>query len=642
MLDIIHLLPDSIANQIAAGEVVQRPASVVKELLENSIDARANNIQLIVKDAGRTLIQVIDDGMGMSATDARMSFERHATSKIRTADDLFSILTMGFRGEALASIAAIAQVELRSRRMIDEVGTMIRIEGSELKSQESVSCPKGTNFQVKNLFFNVPARRNFLKSNPVEMKHILDEFQRVSLAHPDINFTLYHNDVEVYNLPVGKLSRRIVDIFGKAYREQLASCEEETPFVNISGYVGKPESAKKGRGEQFFFVNKRFIKHNYLHHAVLSAFEATIPEGSSPFYVLFIEIDPSHVDINIHPTKTEIKFDDERAVYAIIRSAVRRAIGVYNLTPTIDFESDINFGNLTNTNRFTDSPNPISPSFSGLSDFENARPSSQQGSYQPQRDDAYREKRDAGQRDNTSSNTENWRKLFDGLEGFKPNNQASLGFDPEPMTMGSKANDISDESRRIAEIQEISAIQIQNRFIVAQAKSGMMLIDQRAAYERILYEKYYNNLKNKKSFTQQLLFPKTLDLQPADYQLVMEIQEEIKALGFSFEEFGQHTIKINGVPPEVQEENEKEIFEGLVQQYKTNQTDLQLDRLENVARSFSKRSSSKYMGELSKIEINLLIHQLFETAVPSYTPNGEQIMTILSLDQLAELLNRKQ
>lgn len=642
MLDIIHLLPDSIANQIAAGEVVQRPASVVKELLENSIDARANNIQLIVKDAGRTLIQVIDDGMGMSATDARMSFERHATSKIRTADDLFSILTMGFRGEALASIAAIAQVELRSRRMTDEVGTMIRIEGSEIKSQESVSCTKGTNFQVKNLFFNVPARRNFLKSNPVEMKHILDEFQRVSLAHPDITFTLYHNDVEVYNLPAGKLSRRIVDIFGKAYREQLASCEEETPFVNISGYVGKPESAKKGRGEQFFFVNKRFIKHNYLHHAVLSAFESTIPEGSSPFYVLFIEIDPSHVDINIHPTKTEIKFDDERAVYAIIRSAVRRAIGVYNLTPTIDFESDINFANLTNTNRFSDSPNPISPSFSGLSDFENARPSSQQGTYQPQRDDVYREKRDAVQRENTQSNTENWRKLFDGLEGFKPNNQASLGFDSEPMTMGSKANDISDESRRIAEIQEISAIQIQNRFIVAQAKNGMMLIDQRAAYERILYEKYYNNLKNKKSFTQQLLFPKTLDLQPADYQLVIEIQEEIKALGFSFEEFGQHTIKINGVPPEVQEENEKEIFEGLVQQYKTNQTDLQLDRLENVARSFSKRSSSKYMGELSKIEINLLIHQLFETAVPSYTPNGEPIMTILPLDQLAELLNRKQ
>ncbi len=628
MLDIIHLLPDSIANQIAAGEVVQRPASVVKELLENSIDARSNNIQLIVKDAGRTLIQVIDDGMGMSATDARMSFERHATSKIRTADDLFSILTMGFRGEALASIAAIAQVELRSRRTTDEIGTLIRIEGSELKTQESVSCPKGTNFQVKNLFFNVPARRNFLKSNPVEMKHVLDEFQRVSLAHPEIGFTLYHNDVEVYNLPAGKLSKRIVDIFGKTYREQLATCEEETPFVNITGYVGKPESAKKGRGEQFFFVNKRFIKHNYLHHAVLSAFEATIPEGSSPFYVLFIEIDPSHVDINIHPTKTEIKFDDERAVYAIIRSAVRRAIGVYNLTPTIDFESDINFSNLTSTNRFSDNPNPISSSFSGVSDFEKSH---QQSSLSPVPKDDYREQR----------NSENWRKLFDGLEGFKPNNQANLEFEAEPMTMGSKANDISDEGRRIAEIQEISAIQVQNSFIVAQAKSGLMLIDQRAAYERILYEKYFNNLKNKKSFTQQLLFPKTLDLQIADFQLVMEIQDEIRALGFSFEEFGQNTIKINGVPPEVQEENEKEIFEGLVQQFKTNQTDLQLDRLENVARSFSKRSSSKYMGELSKIEINLLIHQLFETAVPNYTPNGEPIMTILSLDRLAELLIKK-
>ncbi|WP_064196138.1 MULTISPECIES: DNA mismatch repair endonuclease MutL [Emticicia] len=633
MLDIIHLLPDSIANQIAAGEVVQRPASVVKELLENSIDARASNIQLIVKDAGRTLIQVIDDGIGMSATDARMSFERHATSKIRTADDLFSILTMGFRGEALASIAAIAQVELRTRRMIDEVGTMIRIEGSELKSQESVSCPKGTNFQVKNLFFNVPARRNFLKSNPVEMKHILDEFQRVALAHPEVAFTLYHNDVEVYNLPVGKLSRRIIDIFGKSYREQLAGCEEETPFVNISGYVGKPESAKKGRGEQFFFVNKRFIKHSYLHHAILSAFESTIPEGSSPFYVLFIDIDPSHVDINIHPTKTEIKFDDERAIYAIIRSAVRRAIGVYNLTPSLDFESDINFGNLTSTNRFSDLPSQssINPSVSGIADFENARTQPHNYQASKERDDNYVEK----------SNSQNWRKLFDGLESFKPNNQSSLSFEHEPFTVGSKANDIADESRHIAELQEITAIQIQNRYIVAQAKSGMMLIDQRAAYERILYEKYYNNLKNKKSFTQQLLFPKTIDFSPLDFLLVMEIQDEIKALGFSFEEFGQHTIKINGVPPEVQEENEKEIFEGLVQQYKVNQAELQLDRVENVARSFSKRSSSKYVGELSKIEINLLIHQLFETAVPSYTPNGEPIMSILSLDQLAELLTRK-
>ncbi|WP_337041913.1 DNA mismatch repair endonuclease MutL [Emticicia sp. 17c] len=628
MLDIIHLLPDSIANQIAAGEVVQRPSSVVKELLENSIDARANTVQLIVKDAGRTLIQVIDDGIGMSASDARMSFERHATSKIRTADDLFAIRTMGFRGEALASIAAVAQVELRTRRLVDEVGTMIRIEGSEFKSQESVSCPKGTNFQVKNLFFNVPARRNFLKSNPVEMKHVLDEFQRVALAHPEVTFTLYHNDVEVYNLPSGKLSRRIVDIFGKNYREQLATCEEETPFVNVEGYVGKPESAKKGRGEQFFFVNKRFIKHNYLHHAVLSAFEATIPEGSSPFYVLFLEIDPSHIDINIHPTKTEIKFDDERAVYAIIRSAVRRAIGVYNLTPTIDFESDINFGNITSTSRFSDIPTPINPA---LSDFEKPRQGSG-SSLPPVKDDSPREK----------SNSENWRKLFDGLDSFKVNNQTNFDFQQEaPITLGSKANDITDESKHLAEVKDISAIQIQNRFIVAQAKNGLMLIDQRAAYERILYEKYHNSLKNKTPFTQQLLFPKTLDFSAADFQLVLEIQDTIRALGFSFEEFGQNTIKITGVPPEVQEENEKEVFEGLVQQFKTNQRDLHLDIVENVARSFSKKSSAKYIGELSKIEINLLIHQLFETAVPGYTPNGEPIMTILSLDSLADLINKK-
>lgn len=629
MLDIIHLLPDSIANQIAAGEVVQRPASVVKELLENSIDAQAKNIQLIVKEAGRTLIQVIDDGVGMSPTDARMSFERHATSKIRSADDLFSIRTMGFRGEALASICAVAQVELRTRREADEVGTLIRIEGSDLKTQETISCPVGTNFQVKNLFFNVPARRNFLKSNPVEMKHILDEFQRVALAHPEVSFSLYHNDTEVFNLPEGKLSRRIVDIFGKNYREQLASCQEETPFVNLSGYVGKPESAKKGRGEQFFFVNKRFIKHSYLHHAVLSAFEETIPEGSSPFYVLFIEIDPSHIDINIHPTKTEIKFDDERAVYAIIRSAVKRSIGVYNLTPSLDFESDINFGNITITNRFSESPKPMGSSFSNISDFENKQSG---GSF--------------GKRESSSiekSNTNNWQKLYEGLESFKQNNQSRIEFEAEaePVTLKSKANSVVDEGRKIAEMQEISAMQIHNRYVIAQARNGMMVIDQRAAYERILYEKYYNSLKNRNSFSQQLLFPKILDLSPVDFQIVEEIRDEIRAIGFTFEEFGQNTIKINGIPPEVQEESEKEIFEGLIQQYKINQDELRLEKTENVARSFAKKSSWKYIGELSKIEINLLIHQLFETSVPNYTPSGEPILNILSLEKLAELVVNK-
>ena len=343
MLNVIQLLPDSIANQIAAGEVVQRPASVVKELLENSVDAKAKSVQVIIREAGRNLIQIVDDGVGMTETDARMSFERHATSKIRSSDDLFRIRTMGFRGEALASIAAVAQIEMRTRRAEEELGTLIRIEGSDIKAQESISCLPGTNLLIKNLFFNVPARRNFLKSNSVEMRHILDEFQRVALANPEVAFSLFHNDQEIYNLPAGKLSRRIVDMFGKSYREQLNFCEEQTPYVTVHGYIGKPESAKKARNEQFFFVNNRYIKHNYLHHAVVGAYEGTLPEGSHPFYVLFIDIDPSHIDINIHPTKTEIKFDDERSVYAIMMAAVRKAVGVYNLTPSLDFELDVNF-----------------------------------------------------------------------------------------------------------------------------------------------------------------------------------------------------------------------------------------------------------------------------------------------------------
>ncbi len=355
--DVIHLLPDAIANQIAAGEVVQRPASVVKELLENAIDAQAHSVQVIIREAGKTLIQVIDDGAGMSETDARMSFERHATSKIRNSDDLFRIRTMGFRGEALASIAAVAQVELRTRRNDDELGTLIRIEGSEVKTQESVATLPGTNLLVKNLFFNVPARRNFLKSNSVEMRHVLDEFQRVALAHPEVGFSLYHNDVEVFNLYAGKLVRRIVDMFGKNYREQLVFCQEDTSYVSVRGYIGKPEFARKTRGEQYFFVNERYIKHSYLHHAIISAYEGTIPEGSHPFYVLFIEIDPSHVDINIHPTKTEIKFDDERSVYAILMAAVRKAVGVYNLAPPIDFEDNVNF--LNPSPRPIDTPRPF-------------------------------------------------------------------------------------------------------------------------------------------------------------------------------------------------------------------------------------------------------------------------------------------
>ena len=349
MPDIIQLLPDSIANQIAAGEVVQRPASAVKELIENSIDADATQIKLILKEAGKTLLQIIDNGKGMSETDARMSLERHATSKIRKAEDLFTLRTMGFRGEALASIAAVSQMEMKTRLSEDELGTLLVVEGSDIKRQEPVVCDKGTSISVKNLFYNIPARRNFLKSNASEYQHILDEFQRLALSHPEIAFQLIETDSIEYDLAPGKLSQRIVGIFGKAYQEQLAPCLEDTPLMKITGYVGKPHSAKKKRGEQFLFVNKRFVRNNYLNHAVMSAFEGLLADGSFPFYVLFIEIDPKHVDVNVHPTKTEIKFDDERAVYAVVLSAVRQAIGAHNLTPAIDFDEDVNIiSKLTN------------------------------------------------------------------------------------------------------------------------------------------------------------------------------------------------------------------------------------------------------------------------------------------------------
>ena len=607
-MDVIRLLSDSIANQIAAGEVVQRPASVVKELLENSIDAGAQNIQLIVKDAGKALIQVIDDGMGMSPTDARMSFERHATSKIRESADLFNIRTMGFRGEALASIAAVAQVELKTRREEDELATIIKIEGSDIKAQEFGQSPKGTNLLIKNLFFNVPARRNFLKSNPVEMKHILEEFQRMALAHPDVSFKLFHNDTEIFNLSANKLNKRITDVLDKSYRDQLAQCQADTPYLKISGYVGKPPSAKKNRGDQYFFVNKRFIKSSYLNHAVTSAFEATISEGTHPFYALFLEIDPSHIDINIHPTKTEIKFDDEKAIYAILRSAVKQAIGVYNLTPSIDFEANINLGNLA-LNPWSQSSRNDFRSDSNLSTFENFG-------------------RDT--RPNEKPNQENWQKLFEGFGDSR---------DPEtqPVLFSSKINQIED-SVNLGKEAEVNAIQIHNRFIISQIKSGILLINQQSAYERIFYEKYLKEISQQKGISQQILFPKTVSLSAIDYALSFEIIDMIRNIGFNVEEFGQNTYIINGVPSQFLEEDEAELFKSLIEQYKINENNQKTDKKEALAKTLAKRNASKMHKALSKEEIGGLINQLFETAMPSVSPDGMQVMSILTLEKLASLL----
>ena len=620
MLDVIHLLPDAIANQIAAGEVVQRPASVVKELLENAVDARAESIQLIVKDAGKTLVQVIDDGSGMSETDARLCFERHATSKIRTSDDLFKIRTMGFRGEAMASIAAVAQVELRTRRTVDEVGTLLRIEGSEVKTQESVGCLVGSNILVKNLFFNVPARRNFLKTNAVEMRHILDEFQRVALAHPQIGFALYHNDTEIYNLTAGKLSRRIVDMFGKNYREQLVTCQEETPYVTVRGYVGKPDFARKTRGEQFFFVNDRYIKHSYLHHAVVSAFEGSIADGSHPFYALFLDIDPSHIDINIHPTKTEIKFDDERSVYAIIMATIRKALNINNLRPSIDFEANANFLNPSPGSRAWQFPdtsenqqkweNPVRPNDGGLG----------------------------------RSNVDKWAKLFEGLPKNRDNQVVQTTFiDAEPdllapiVTLGSKANRVPSGASDVWETDALS-LQIQNKFIISAIKSGAVLIDQRAAYERILFDRYRATFSKRSGMSQQLIFPKTVRLSVADCALIIEVKELILALGFDFDGIGTDSFLVRGIPADLPVEDEQKSFEALVEQVKESYNELKTGQSDALARSLVKRFSGYYLTKLSPLELTKLIDQLFASSNPNYTPTGELIFTMLTPERLAGLL----
>lgn len=603
MSDIIQLLPDHIANQIAAGEVVQRPASVVKELMENSIDAEADRIQLIVKDSGKALIHVIDNGLGMSHIDARMCFERHATSKIRKSEDLFTIHTMGFRGEAMASIAAVAQVELKSKRGGDELGVLLQVEGSELKKQEPVATPTGTAIAVKNLFFNVPARRNFLKSNAVEMRHIVDEFQRIALSHPNIAFSLHQNDIEMYQLPAGKLSKRVVDLFGKKYQDQMAACEEETDLLRVYGYVGKPDFAKKTRGEQFFFVNHRYIKSNYLNHAVMTAFEHLLPESSYPFYTLFIEIDPKHIDINVHPTKTEIKFDDERTVYAIIRAAVKQALGAHNISPSLDFNQDVNFS------RFEGKPSPSADRAYGQ--FKNV------------------ERTSPGK----------WEQLYEGLRDELRQEDQSRRSEPlienegqpQTITLSSMASTQLGE-KSVGETRNY--FQIHNKYMAVQVKSGLMLIHQQAAHERILYEKFKAQLQNRTGASQQTLFPQTLTLQPSDYSLFQEIQDELRAIGFEFSALGNHCLVINGIPADLKAANEKQLFESFLEQFKLNRSELSISSDENVARAIAKRSALKIGQGLTTEEISATVDQLFACQTPNYSPDGTRTTFILELEKI--------
>jgi len=614
MPDIIQLLPDAVANQIAAGEVVQRPASAVKELIENAIDAGADKIQLILKDAGKGLIQVIDNGCGMSLTDARMSFERHATSKIRKADDLFAIRTMGFRGEAMASIAAIAQVELRTRRHEDELGTCIFIEGSEVLSQEACSVNTGTSISVKNLFYNTPARRNFLKSNPVEMRHILDEFQRVALANPQVFFTLHHDGQEVYHLPASMLKQRIVHLFGNNYNQRLVPVEEDTTIIKLHGFVGKPEFARKTRGEQFFFVNNRFIRDAYLNHAVLTAFYELLPDDTYPLYVLFIDIDPSKIDINVHPTKTEIKYQDEKAIYAIIRSAVKRSLGRYNITPSLDFDQENSIEHLITPKPFEEIIAPTIAFNPDFNPFASEKKVEREIPFLRSTND-YRD----------SPIPKNWDTLYE-ISKKEPVFQHQMH----------EEKNIAIDEQEVVKSSERQLFQIHNRFILSQIKSGFMLINQQAAHERVLYERFLQQLQNHSGVSQQSLFPQSVTLNGSDFELLKELLPDVRALGFDIREFGKNTVVVDGIPADLNNVGEHLLLEQLLEGFKNNLAILKLDKRDNLARSLARNAAIKTGAKLSLEEMNLLIDQLFACQMPNVALNGKPVITTFTLNELLE------
>lgn len=606
MADIIQLLPDSIANQIAAGEVIQRPASVVKELVENAIDAGATQIKLIVKDAGKTLIQVIDNGKGMSDTDARMSFERHATSKIKKATDLFHIDTKGFRGEALASIAAIAQVELITKTVSEELGRKLVIEASTVKKQEPCQASTGSSFSVKNLFFNIPARRKFLKSDPVELRHITEEFKRVALAHPEVFFLFYHNGQEVYHLPATNHRQRIVGIIGKQINDKLVPVEEDTQVMKLTGFVGKPERAKKTKGDQFIFVNRRFIKSNYLNHAIRSAYDELIHKDYYPLFVIYLDIDPAQIDINVHPTKTEIKFEEERLIYNYVKVAVKHALGQYSIAPSLDFSHDSNFSASGRAHKQLD---PLRSEYnrgsaSGKSEFE-------------------------------KSNLQAWENLYDNLQRQPTETDSSpaSGGGDSYILLSKISGD--EQANEMLKDDGKPPYQVHKSYILSHVKSGMLLIDQQAAHERILYEDNLRMMEGQRSLTQKELFPRTIQLDPGKGTMLYDMLDKVNALGFEVEHFGDHTFLIHGVPASMAEGADASMLvEQLVDQYADN-VELQLGIDENLARSLATSAAIKRGKQLSESEMKSIIDQLFACDVPYKSPNGRKCYTILELDDIA-------
>ncbi len=595
MPDVIKLLPDSVANQIAAGEVIQRPASVVKELMENSVDAGAENIRVIIKDSGKTLIQVNDDGAGMSETDARLSFERHATSKITTAQDLFAITTKGFRGEALASIAAVAMVELKTRRKENDTGIVIIINGSKVEAQEPCSCPEGSSFSVKNLFFNIPARRKFLKSDNTELRHIVNEFQKIVLAHPNIRFTLHHNDNEIYNLPTGNLRQRIIGVFGKQINQDLITLETETSLIRIRGFIGKPENARRTYGEQFFFVNNRFMKHPYFHKAVVEAYQNILPVEAIPSYFIFMESDPASIDINIHPTKTEIKFEDERAIWQILMASVREALGRFNIVPSLDFENEA----LIDI--------PVMSSSDYIPEHPRIEINTQ---YNPFAGEEQSDGRSGIIEHFERENITNWEKLNSTLEKNNPG-----------------------EFEKIRESQR-KFFQIKSKYIVCPVKSGLMLIDQKRAHERILFEKFQVCLSNNRAVIQTDMFPVTAELNPSDYLILKDIEGELELLGFKFLLSGKNRITINGRPSGSEASDPVEMLEIILEDYKNTQSDPSSGAKDKVASAIAGASAIPYGKSLTQNEMEDLFDTLFSCRAPNYSPKGKPVISIVTLDEM--------
>jgi len=622
--DKILLLPDNIANQIAAGEVIQRPASAVKELMENAVDAGATEIKLIVNDAGKSLVQVIDNGSGMSETDARMSFERHATSKITTIDDLFHIKTMGFRGEALASMAAVAQIELRTKRNDDETGTYIEIENSVVKKQEPVASPEGTSIAMKNLFFNVPARRNFLKSNTAEMRHIVDEFTRVALAFPHVFFSLTANNQQIFHLEAGSLKQRILQLLGNTYNTKLVTVKEETDYMNIYGFVGKPDTAKKTRGDQYFFVNNRFIKSAYLNHAVMNAYQEMVTKDSFPMYVLFIDLDPTQVDVNVHPTKQEIKFEDEKIIYAFVQAAVKHALAQFSVTPTLDFELDASIQQLPSVQQpFTEEKKSAAAAtsiFKGFTEKHQAHfiePTNR--SELKHWRDFYESRESAVGSQQSSSNEEN-------VQRSMLNAQFSTG---QPLT--------SNQQQATLHTHETSSIQLHNQYILTQTATGFILINQQAAHERIIYERLQDAAKGKAVATQRSMFPVTIELAPADTVLLEELINDLQQLGYMIEPFGKNTFVVQGTPADVTQGNEKQVIDSLLEQFKHFSNDLKFPKREKLIRSLAWQQSIKAGRQLSEREMEALVEDLFKCKQPNSSPDGNPTYLEFKKEQLEKM-----